>query len=75
MNVYVLAMACVLHGSCVHGYFPVEHPALINCESDLLPIVEGHKLKDRDGTTVIWHAESCMQSQNPPKDRQMMGVF
>jgi hypothetical protein len=75
VSVYVLAMACVLHGSCTHGYFLVEHPALVNCESDLLPMVEGHTIKDRNGTTVVWHAESCMLPNNPPKDRQMMGVF
>jgi hypothetical protein len=70
----MLAMACVLHGSCSHGYFLVEHPALVNCEKDLLPMVEGHMIKDRNGTTVIWHAESCMTSNNPPS-RKMMGVF
>ncbi|HSM97363.1 MAG TPA: hypothetical protein VLT91_15070 [Rhizomicrobium sp.] len=75
MNVYVLAMACVLHGSCTHGYFMVEHPALVSCERDLLPMVEGHTIKDRNGTTIVWHAESCLQSKNPPQGRQMMGLF
>ena len=75
MNVYVLATACVLHGSCTHGYFLVEHPALTSCEHDLLPMVEGHTVRDRNGTTIIWHVESCLQAQNPPRDRQLMGMF
>jgi hypothetical protein len=75
VSVYVLAMACVLHGSCSHGYFLVNHPALVNCETDLLPLVEGHTIKDRGGATVVWHAEGCMESRSPPQNRQMMGML
>lgn len=71
----MLAMACVLNGSCSHGYFLVRNPALVNCEQDLLPMVEGHKVKDRRGNIVIWHAESCLESKNPPANRQMLGMF
>jgi len=71
----VLAMACALQGSCSHGYFLVRNPALISCESDLLPMVEGHRVKDRNGGIVVWHAEGCMESKSPPANRQMLGMF
>jgi hypothetical protein len=29
VSLYVLAMACVLHGSCSHGYFVVQSTAMI----------------------------------------------
>jgi hypothetical protein len=75
VSVYVLAMACVLHGSCQKGYFVLQNTAFVNCTKDVLPLVEGHRIKDRDGNVVIWHAESCMESKNPPANRQMMGMF
>ncbi|HEY7976774.1 MAG TPA: hypothetical protein VID67_01160 [Rhizomicrobium sp.] len=75
MNVYVLAIACVLHGSCERGFFLIEHPGIVDCQNDVLPMVEGHTIKDRNGTIIIWHAESCLQSKNPPANRRMMGVI
>jgi hypothetical protein len=47
----------------------------VNCETDLLPLVEGHTIKDRGGATVVWHAEGCMESRSPPQSRQMMGML
>jgi hypothetical protein len=75
VSVYVLAMACVLHGSCQKGYFFVQHPAFVDCQSDLLPMVEGHKIKDRNGNVIVWHAEGCVTAKAPPCVRLMLGVI
>lgn len=71
----MLAMACVLNGGCTHGYFLVQNTAFVDCKKDVLPLVEGHRIKDRNGNVVIWHAESCLESKNPPANRQMLGMF
>jgi hypothetical protein len=68
-------MACVLHGSCQKGYFVLQNTAFVNCTKDVLPIVEGHRIKDRNGNVIIWHGESCMEAKNPPANRQMLGMF
>jgi hypothetical protein len=75
VSVYVLAMACVLHGGCQQGYFILQHPGLVDCQKDVLPMVEGHRIKDRAGNVVVWHAQSCLESKNPPANRQMLGMF
>ncbi|HEX7725907.1 MAG TPA: hypothetical protein VF410_05085 [Rhizomicrobium sp.] len=75
MSVYVLALACVLHGSCQQGYFILQHPGFVDCQKDVLPMVEGHRIKDRAGNVVVWHAQSCLESKNPPANRQMLGMF
>ena len=75
MSVYVLAMACVLHGSCQRGYFLLNNPALVSCERDVLPMVEGHSAKNKNGETVVWHAQGCVTQDFPPKNRRMMGMF
>ena len=75
MNVYMLAMACVVHGSCAHGYFLLGNPALVSCEGEVMPMIEGRRVKNKNGETVIWHAESCVTQDSPPKNRQMMGMF
>ena len=74
MNLYVIAMACLVHGSCHSGYFLVGNPALVNCEQDLLPMIEGRQSRDKAGNTVIWHAQGCVQSKSPPHG-EMLGMF
>lgn len=71
----MLALACVLHGSCQQGYFILQHPGFVDCQKDVLPMVEGHRIKDRAGNVVVWHAQSCLESKNPPANRQMLGMF
>ncbi|HWA31789.1 MAG TPA: hypothetical protein VG867_11865 [Rhizomicrobium sp.] len=75
MNVYVLALACVLGGSCQQGYFLLKNPAFVNCDADILPMIEGHRSKNGSGATVTWHAQGCVKSSTPPHDRQMLGMF
>lgn len=75
MNVYVLAMACVVHGSCAHGYFLLDNPALVSCEREVMPMIEGRHARNKNGETVVWHAEGCTTSDVPPKNREMMGMF
>ena len=75
MNVYVLAMACMVGSNCQHGYFVLNNPMLVDCQSDILSMIEGHRIKDPNGNTIIWHAERCVEDKTPPKNRQMMGMF
>jgi hypothetical protein len=74
MNLYVIAMACVVHGSCSHGYFLIDNAALVNCETDVMPMIEGHQSRDKAGNIVIWHAQNC-QTRNSPPPGQMLGMF
>ena len=74
MNLYVIAMACLVHGSCSHGYFLVGNPAFVNCQSDLMPMIEGRQTRNKAGNTVIWHAQGCVESNSPPQG-QMLGMF
>jgi len=74
VSVYVLAMTCLVHGSCQHGWFLVKNPALISCENDIVPMIEGRQSKDKAGNTLVWHAQGC-QTRNSPPPGQMLGMF
>jgi hypothetical protein len=74
VSVYVLAMACLVHGSCHDGWFLVKNPALIDCERDVMPMIEGHRSKDRAGNVLVWHARGCVTGNNPPQG-EMLGMF
>jgi hypothetical protein len=74
VNVYVIAMACLIHGSCHNGWFLVKNPALLRCEQDAMPMIEGHRSMDSAGNTLVWHAKSCVTSRTPPQG-EMLGMF
>jgi hypothetical protein len=73
VSVYVVAMACMVHGSCHPGWFLLKDPALFPCES-VLSMIEGHRSKDSAGNMLVWHAKGCMSGKHPPEG-QMLGMF
>ena len=74
MSVYVIAMACYIHGACHHGYFQVHNPALVDCRQEVMPMIEGHRSKDKAGNILVWHAQSCVTSATRPGG-EMLGMI
>jgi hypothetical protein len=73
VSVYVVATVCMVHGSCRQGWFLLKNPALFSCEN-VMPMIEGHRSRDRAGNTLIWHAKDCVTGKHPP-DGEMLGMF
>jgi hypothetical protein len=73
VSVYVVAMACMVHGACHSGWFLLKNPALSPCES-VLPMIEGYRSKDGAGNALVWHAKSCVMGKHPPQG-EMLGMF
>jgi len=74
MQVYALVLACVMGGSCNPGYFVVRQSLLVDCKSDVLPMIEGRTSKDRNGNLITWHARDCEMRETPPAG-QMLGMI
>jgi len=73
VSVFVVAMACLVHGSCHQGWFLLKNPALTPCDT-VLPMIEGHRSKDRAGNVLVWHAKGCISGNHAPQG-EMLGMF